>query len=96
MTLGFERPSYTVSEPGRASQVTQEVCLVVSQGSIGRNLIVIPSWTEGTARGGCGHVVARYCNMRVVCTYICPLGTTHVVIIDAQVSLLLASQGLHE
>jgi len=47
--IGFERPSYTVSEPGASVQTQLMVCIIVSRGSVGQELIIVPDFREGTA-----------------------------------------------
>ena len=39
---------YSVTEPA-GSQVVQEVCLIVTRGLIGRELIIVPDFMDGTA-----------------------------------------------
>ncbi len=52
VTIGFERPSYTFSEPSAgSSRVTELVCVSVTRGSVGTRLMVAADWTPGTAFG---------------------------------------------
>ncbi len=40
-----------MSEPGSGAETTVEVCMSVISGAVGRELIVVPQFTEGTATG---------------------------------------------
>lgn len=50
VTIGFEETLYTAEEPSSGT-VPRQVCLLVIEGSLGRNLQVVPEWREGTAEG---------------------------------------------
>lgn len=50
VTIGFEETGYTAEEPSSGT-VAREVCLRVLQGSLGRELQVVPEWRPGTAQG---------------------------------------------
>ena len=50
VTIGFEEPLYIVEEPSSGT-VAQQVCLLIRQGNLGRNLQVVPEWREDTAQG---------------------------------------------
>ena len=47
ITVGFELESYTFTE----ATVLQEVCVIVSKGSLGQTLIINVIWTAVTATG---------------------------------------------
>ena len=52
VTVGFERLSYSFSEPGAGTSLTREnICVTVSQGALGFPLIIVPQWTALTATG---------------------------------------------
>ena len=52
LTVGFEMEFYSFSEPlGSLSQQAEQVCVVVSGGTIGATLTVVPIWLEDTANG---------------------------------------------
>ena len=51
MRVGFERESYTTSEPSGAVQISVDVCMVVLSGAIGRQLSVAVQWQPNTAQG---------------------------------------------
>ena len=48
LTIGFEQETYTISEP-TGVQTIQSVCMVILQGTLGRNLTVRPITNDGTA-----------------------------------------------
>ena len=48
LTIGFEQETYTVNEP-TGVQTIQSVCMVILQGTLGRNLTVRPITNDGTA-----------------------------------------------
>ena len=50
MRIGFERESYTTSEPSGAVQVAVDVCMVVLSGAVGRQLSIAAQWQPGTAQ----------------------------------------------
>lgn len=50
VTIGFEQTAYMVGEPS-SGVVNLQVCVTVNAGTLGRNLQIVPRWTEGTARG---------------------------------------------
>ena len=49
LEIGFEQTVYTAMEPTSTIQTTHEVCMIVTRGSIGRELVVVPEWVPGTA-----------------------------------------------
>ena len=52
LTLGFEQMTYMFSEPNPGtSQLVEEVCVVISDGSVGRDFAVNVMWTPDTATG---------------------------------------------
>lgn len=50
MRVGFERESYTTSEPSGAIQIAVDVCMVVFSGAIGRQLSIAVQWQPDTAQ----------------------------------------------
>ena len=48
LTIGFEEETYTVTEP-TGVQTIQTVCMVILQGTLGRDLTVRPVTNDGTA-----------------------------------------------
>lgn len=48
VTIGFEQPIYNTAEPS-TSFTTLEVCLEVTSGSVGRELVIIPNFVPVTA-----------------------------------------------
>ena len=48
LTIGFEEETYTVSEP-TGVQTVLSVCMVIRQGTLGRDLTVRPVSNDGTA-----------------------------------------------
>ena len=48
LTIGFEEETYTVTEP-TGIQTIQTVCMVILQGTLGRNLTVRPITNDDTA-----------------------------------------------
>ena len=49
LTIGFEEETYTITEP-TGVQTIQTVCMVILQGTLGRDLTVRPVTNDGTAR----------------------------------------------
>lgn len=50
--LGFEEIIYTAAEPVVAT-FTQVVCMRVTSGGVGRELIIVPDIIQGTAQSEC-------------------------------------------
>ena len=48
LTIGFEEETYTITEP-TGVQTIQIVCMVILQGTLGRDLTVRPVTNDGTA-----------------------------------------------
>lgn len=48
LTIGFEEETYTITEP-TGVQTIQTVCMVILQGTLGRDLTVRPITNDGTA-----------------------------------------------
>ena len=52
IVLGFEQDSYTFPEPNPGTTMrTEEVCVALAQGELGRDLTVNVIWTPVTATG---------------------------------------------
>ena len=50
VTIGFERPSYTISEPESGTSMLQ-VCMILTVGLLGRPVTIEPEWTPDSAQG---------------------------------------------
>lgn len=50
VTIGFERPRYTISEPASGT-ASLEVCMVLTVGSLGRSVVIEPQWIPNSAQG---------------------------------------------
>jgi hypothetical protein len=49
IVIGFEEEEYTFQEPEQIMSI-EEVCMVITQGTIGTELVVIPRYSSRTAR----------------------------------------------
>lgn len=52
LTLGFEQQTYMFTEPNPGTtQLTEDVCVAISAGSLGRDIAINVLWTPVTATG---------------------------------------------